>query len=152
MTQQPPGLTPAQKASWNKFIDFVAMQKMANNPILDQRNKQVGMSLLQKYNYTNPNDVLPTDIVPKVQQELQDYRTDLVNKWKSGKAVIDGAKKEEEVMPNLSVVDGWPGTKTLSSKFPNATMTTTTPKGTTIKDYGTDIEAYNKDRGLANNK
>jgi hypothetical protein len=139
----PPDLTPAQKANWNKFIDFVATQKMTGNPMLDQRNKQVGMGLLQKFNIANPQQALPMNIVPQVQQSLQNYRTDLVNHWKTGGAQIDGIKNEADIMPNISVVDGWPGTKTLSSKFPIATQTITTPTSTTTKNLGTDFTAFN---------
>lgn len=152
MDQQDPPLTPEVKKRWNKFIDFVAMQNMANNPILDQRNKQVGMSLLQKYNYANPNDVLPTDIVPKVQQELQDYRSDLVNQWKAGKIKSDGVKSEDDIMAGLSPVDGWPGSKTLSHKFPIAKATIVENGKPTVKDYGTDTQSFDKQNGLASNK
>jgi len=142
--QIPPDLTAAQKANWNKFIDFVANQKMAGNPTLDQRNKQVGMGLLQKFNYANPQQALPLTIVPQVQQSLQSYRNELVNNWKAGKAHVDGVKTEDDIMPNLSQTDGWPGTKTLSSRFPVASMTTTTPTGTTTKNLGTDFVAFTK--------
>lgn len=152
MDQQDPPLTPEVKKRWNKFIDFVAMQNMANNPILDQRNKQVGMSLLQKFNYANPKDVLPTDIIPTVQQSLQDYRSDLVGQWKAGKIQGDGIKAETDIMPNLSVVDGWPGSKTLSHKFPVAKQTVTQNGVSTVKDYGTDTQGYDKATGLASNK
>lgn len=136
-------LTPAQKSSWNKFIGFVEANNMKGNPILDQRNKQVGLSLLQRFNLANPKDALPTDIVPRVQQELQDYRTNLVNQWKAGRvAPIEGVKTEDDIMPNLSKVDSWPGSKTLSSRFPTAVLTNLDGSK---KDYGTDIESYTKD-------
>lgn len=147
----PKSLSPAEKENWNKFINFVATQKMAGNPVLDQRNKQVGMSLLQKFNYANPNSALDTNIVPRVQQELQNYRQGLIQQWKAGKIQSD-AKSEDEIMPGISPVDGWPGTKTLSSKFPSAQVTVTTPTGTTTKDYGLNTDQYDKDRGLTSNK
>lgn len=141
----PAKLTPAQKANWNKFVDFVAAQRMNNMGVLDQRNKQVGMSLLQKFNMANPSAALPTTIVPQVQQEIQDYRTNLINQWKAGKvAPIDGVKTEADIMPNASPVDGWPGSKTLTHRFPVATTAT--------KNYGTDVDSYDKDRGLASTK
>lgn len=142
-------LTPQDKAKWNKFVGFVEANHMKGNPILDQRNKQVGMSLLQKFNLANPKDALPTDIIPKVQQSLQDYRTNLVNQWKAGKvAPIDGVKTEDDIMSGISKVDGWPGTKTLASRFPTAVVTINTPEGKQTKDYGTDTQSYDKDRGI----
>lgn len=150
--QQPndpnPPLTADTKSRWNKFIDFVANQKMAGNPTLDQRNKQVGMGLLQKFNFANPQQALPLNIVPQVQQEMQDYRNNLVQNWKAGKAQVDGVKSENDIMPSLSKVDGWPGTLTLAQKFPVAQATVTTPSGTATKNYGTDLAQYNSDRGI----
>lgn len=148
MEDPKPKLTPQQKDNWNKFIDFVALQKMTGNPILDQRNKQVGMSLLQKFNMSNPSNALPVDIVPTVQQNLQDYRNDIINQWKAKKIVADDVKSEDEIMPGISAVDGWPGTKTLATKFPKASVTTNGNK----KDYGTDTDAYEKAQGLASLK
>lgn len=145
-----PKLTPDQKNRWNRFVDYVATQKMAGHPSLDQRNKQVGMKLLQSFNMANPDAALPVDVVPIVQQELNDYRNESLQKIKTGKAVFDG--KEEDFMPGLSQVDGWPGTKTLSSRFPVATATSTNQTGTKVKDYGTDTEKYDRERGLAKNK
>lgn len=148
----PPKLTPEQKANWNKFIDFVQAQRMSNMNVLDQRNKQIGMTLLQKYNMSNPKQTLPIDIVPTVQGELQNYRNDLVNQWKAGKVQGDGIKTENDIMPNISPVDGWPGSKTLTSKFPLAQAVTPTPAGTQVtKAYGTDTDAFDKDNSLVKN-
>lgn len=136
-------LTAGEKTNWNKFLDFVEINNMKNNPILDQRNKQIGLSLLQKFNYQNPKYALPTDIVPKVQSEIQDYRNNLVGQWKAGKMQAD-VKNESEIMPNISPIDGWPGTKTLSTKFPIAKTET--------KDYGVATDQYDKDRGIVSTK
>ncbi len=150
---KPNPLTPEEKNKWNKFISFVEANKMTNNPTLDQRNKSVGMGLLQKFNIANPKDALPLDIVPRVQSDLQDYRSNLVNQWKAGKIAPDTSiKSEADIMPQISPVDGWPGTKTLSSKFPTATVTVTTPVSKTVRDYGTDVSQYDKDHNLVVNK
>lgn len=146
MEDPKPPITPELKKRWNAFIDFVETQKMANNPMLDQRNKQLGMTLLQKFNMSNPANSLPMDIVPQVQQSLQDYRNNIIAQWKAKKVVGDGIKTEADIMPNISAVDGWPGTKTLSSRFPTASYVDNGVK----KDYGVDTEAYDKEQGLAN--
>lgn len=140
-----PKLTPQERQRWNSFIDYVAAQKMAGHPSLDQRNQSVGMSLLSGFNKAYPQQALPADIVPTVQAELNDYRTAMLERIKSGKASFDG--KPEEFMPNLSATDGWPGTKTLSSKFPAWIDTKTTPTGTTTVNNGPSYGDY--DKGLA---
>jgi len=147
--QPKPKLTPQQKDNWNKLIDFVALQKMANHPSLDQRNKQVGMSLIQKFNFANPKNAIEPSMIPDVQQELQDYRSGLVNDYKAGKAHIGDIKSDAEIMPGLSIVDSWPGTKTLSSKFPTASFTTIKDGKAVKQSFGTDIAAYDK---IASNK
>ncbi len=144
-----PPLTPEQKANWNAFIDFVELQKMNNNPGLDQRNKQMGLMLMNKFNFANPKQQLNPDMVTQVQQDLQDYRNNMVSQWKAGKINVDGVKSEDEIMPGISAVDGWPGSKTLSHRFPVAKALT---NGVLTKDYGTDIDSYSKERGLASNK
>lgn len=147
--QTPKPLSPKDKTNWNKFIDFVEMQKMKGNPQLDRRDKQIGMGLLQKFNYANPGHALPMDIVPQVQQELNDYRDKVVQQYKQGKLqVTPDVKSENDIMAGISKIDGWPGTKTLSSKFPVAVATDDVMGEKTTKNYGTDIERFEKERGL----
>lgn len=139
----PKGLSPDDKNRWNKFVEYVAKQGQANNPQLDQRNKQLGMSLLQRFNYANPQDALPMDIVKNVQQEIHNYRTDLVNKWKKDPTVInEPIKDESEIMSKISPVDGWPGTLTLSHKFPVGTLTEVKDGKKTVQNFGTDLSKY----------
>ena len=138
-------MTPEMKQRWNHFIDFVQAQRI-NPAMLDQRNKQVGMGLLQKFNTANPQSALPLDVVQKAQQDMQDYRNDLVSKWKAGKvAPIDGVKTESDIMGGISPVDGWPGSKTLSSKFPIATLNNSNGTKTS---FGTDLDAYDAKVGV----
>ena len=151
--EKPRALTTQEKQNWNKFLDFVEANGMKNNPILDQRNKGVGLSLLQKFNFANPKNALSMDIVPRVQQDIHDYRDSLIKQWKAGKIeATPDIKSEADIMPQISPVDGWPGTKTLSHRFPVATATIKTPEGTVTKDYGVDTQVYDKDRGIAGSK
>ncbi len=135
-------LTPEQRQRWNDFTDFVEKQNMKGNPQLDQRNKQIGMGLLQKFNMAYPDKALPVTIIPQVQQELQDHRTKMVTAYRAGQQFTPDVKSEDDIMKNISLVDGWPGTKTLASKFPIAIAHRTDEKGTTTKNYGTDLAAF----------
>lgn len=138
---QPP-LTPQQKAQWNSFLDYLEKIGYKGSPLLDNKNTALGAKLLDQYRGINPDFNLTYDNVKDVQQELQDYRNTLVNQFKQGKAVVDGVKSADEIMAGLSPVDGWLGSKTSSWRFPVATLTSTTPNGTTKKDFGTDLAAY----------
>lgn len=146
-TPNKPVLAPVsvpEKQNWNKFIDFVDQQGFKGNAALDKRDTSLGMALIQKFNKLNPDNALPNDIVSRVQQEIQNYRNNIVNQWKSGKAIIDNVKSEDEIMPNISPVDGWPGSKTLSHYFPTATLTTDNNGVITKKNFGVNFDP-NKD-------
>lgn len=135
--QPPPGLTPQKRLQWNMFLDYLDKQGLKGSPLLDQKDKNLGQFHFQKFASLNPGLALTYNDVPVVQQELQDYRTNLVNQWKSGKAKIDSIKSEDEIMPNLSQADGWLGSKTSSYKYPNYVQTYTKAGNTATKDYGT---------------
>lgn len=146
----PPNLRP----EWNKFIDFVEAKGMKGNKLLDDRNTALGKQLMQEYLKTNPKSPLTYDVIPSVQQSLQEYRAKSLQEIRSGKAQFDG--KEEEFMPGLSKVDGWLGSKTSSYKFPSASsvvkkdingLTGEDSKNnhtTEVKNFGTDVELYDK--------
>ena len=138
-----PPLTPQQKMQWNQFIDYLDKAGYKGSPLLDNKNTALGGKLIEQYKKANPDFSLGYDNVKDVQQELQDYRNNVVNQYNQGKAVVDGVKSADEIMAGLSPVDGWLGSKTSSWKFPVATTTSQTPQGTVKKDYGTDIAAYN---------
>ena len=132
-------LTPVQKQHWNAFVDYMGNQNLKGNAILDQRDKSIGQQAFLRFKAANPGVSLKYEDVPVVQKELQDYRSDLVNKYKSGQAKVDGVKNEDEIMPGLSDVDGWIGSKTSSHKFPVASFTSAKGEKT---DYGTNTKLY----------
>lgn len=148
-TVQVPPLNTQQKNDWNNFIDFVDKQGYKGNPVLDDRNKQLGLFLMQKYKSLNPKTSVTYQDVPRIQQELQDYRNTLVGQYKKGLVAPDeSVKTEADIMPNLSPVDGWLGSKTSSHKFPVAVATNA--QGQT-QNFGTNVQAYDQAR-LANKK
>lgn len=142
---QVPPLTPQQKADWNNFLDFTQKEGYMGNPILDDRNKNLGNYLMQKYRALNPHATITYNDVPRVQQELQDYRNNLVNQYKSGHAVMDDIKSEDEIMPGLSPADGWLGSKTSSHRFPVAALTVNNNGKVATTNYGTDTQKYDAD-------
>lgn len=143
-SNQPP-LSNQQKNDWNRFIDFTDQQGYKGNPLLDERDKNLGLYLMQKYQSLNPKTSITYQDVPRVQAELQDYRNHLVDLYKSGKASVDGIKSEDEIMPDLSPVDGWLGSKTSSHKFPVANMTQNNNGAVSTTNYGTDTQKYDAD-------
>lgn len=144
--QQPtnpvPPLTNQQKTDWNSFLDFVDKEGFKGNTLLDDKDKQMGQYLMQKYRTLNPKSTITYQDVPRVQSELQQYRTDALKQIHSGQA--QAPMKDEEFMAGLSPVDGWLGSQTSSHKFPVATGTNTTMGKTTTQNYGTDIASFDK--------
>ncbi len=134
-----PPLTPSQKQEWNGFIDYLEKSGYKGSPQLDNKNTALGASLLEQYRKVNPKFSLTYDNVRDVQQDLQDYRKSMIDQYKQGKIVVDGIKSEDEIMPGLSDVDGWLGSKTSSWRFPKAVLKES--KGS-VKDFGTDLAAY----------
>lgn len=136
----PNPLTNDQKVHWNNFVDYLQKTGYKGSKALDNRNMAMGENLLAKFNQMNPGSQIRYEDVPMVQSELQKYRQDLVNRWKSGKAEgTPDIKTEDDIMPGISQVDGWLGSKTSSYKFPTAVVTQS--DGNKV-NYGVDTKLY----------
>lgn len=131
-------LSNEQKTHWNLFQDYLKRVGYAGSPKLDDRTMTLGQGLLNKFNQANPGSQIRYEDVPRIQAELQAYRQQLVDQWKKNPAVTD-AKTEAEILPGLSPVDGWLGSKTSSFKFPGATLTNSDG---TVQNFGVDTKAY----------
>lgn len=148
-TQALPPLPTHKKEMWNNFIDYLDKTGNKGNALLDDRNENMGMQLMNAYKRQHPDFSLNYDDVKQVQQDLQDYRGALVNNWKNGTAKVNNVNNESDIMPGLSPVDGWLGKQTSSHKYPIATFTNSDK---TVKNYGTDTGAYDAAIALAKNK
>ncbi len=110
----PQPLDDKVKAEWNKYVDWLDTKGMKGKPELD--TDKVGFKYLEQYRKENPNTILTPDLVLPIQQEFQTYRTKALENIKAGKAKFDGT--DEQFMPGLSKLDGYPGRYTTSYKFP----------------------------------
>lgn len=133
-------ISNTDKSGWNDFINFLDKKGMKGNPALDNRNTNLSQQLFNEYKSQNPNFSLTYDQIPQVQADLQNYRSDLVNKWKANPSIIPDAKSEDDIMPNLSDTDGWLGSKTSMHKYPVAMITNTNGA---VQNFGTDLDKYN---------
>lgn len=149
LVPEDPALTPQAKSKWNQFVDYLDKSGYKGNALLDDRNKGLGVRLMNQYKNINPSFDLNYEQVKQVQQELQDYRSKVVQDYKAGKVKIDGIKSPDEFMADLSPADGWLGSKTSSHKFPVAMLTKTDPTGTQTQNFNTDIAAYDAARTKA---
>jgi len=110
-------IDPTSRQQWNGFVDFVAAKGLKGSPKLDQRDTNLSKKLFEEYSKQNKLQLNYDEFIPKVQQDISNYRTKALEQIKSGKAVFNGA--EEDFMPGLSNVDGWAGSRTTSYKFPS---------------------------------
>jgi len=136
-----PPLTPIQRQDWNSFIDFTEKEGYKGNPILDDKDKKLGMYLMQKYKSLNPKSTITYADVPRVQSELQQVKTNAIQEYRKNPSEFNGVKSEDEILPSISKVDGWLGSKTSSNKFPVATLIKNTPGKSDTTYYGTNIAA-----------
>lgn len=107
------------RGEWNKFVDWMAAKGVKGKPELD--TNQLGFKYLDDYIKENPNTVLSRELVLPIQREFQTYRTKALENIKAGKAKFDGT--EEQFMPGLSKLDGYPGQFTTNYKFPSESTT-----------------------------
>jgi hypothetical protein len=136
---QTPPLTPEQRVQWNLFVDYLDKQGVKGSKDLDARDKGLGAQMMAQYQKVNPNFNLTYDRISDVQQDLQDYRKQVVNDYKAGKVQLDpSVKSVDDVLPNISPVDGWLGSKTSSYKYPTAQATIQGKK----TDYGVNTSQY----------
>lgn len=136
----PMPVSNGQKAEWNSFLDYLKQRGMQGNAALDNRNTNLGQKLMEEYRSQNPHFTLTYDQVPQIQADLQSYRQGLLQKWRAGKASpMEGMANENQLMPNLSAVDGWLGSKTSSYKFPNASLTNSDGS---VQNFGVNTGAY----------
>jgi hypothetical protein len=133
----PPPLTLEQRQHWNDFVDYLDKQGYKGSSALDNKNMALGQNLLDKYNQMRPQNKIDYGDIARVQQEIQDHRTNLVNMWKKDpKVITTPIKSEAEIMPNISPVDGWLGSKTSSWRFPIATRDNS---DSTTTNFGVDL-------------
>lgn len=135
MPDPPVKITPAHKAEWNKFLDFVNTKGFRGNKDLDKRDTNLGKSLMEEYLKTNPETPLTYELVKPIQESVaQDW--ELMKKIKG----MQGIKAINADDRQLSAPDGWLGSLTSNGYFPTAT--TMDGNGRVVKDWGHDLDSY----------
>lgn len=114
----PPPLSNEERVQWNSFLDYLKKKGVQGSAALDNRDTNMGQQLMDEYRKQNPHFTLGYDRVGDVQNDLQNYRQQLVQKWKANPSIIPGIKSEDEIMGGISPSDGWLGSKTSSWKYP----------------------------------
>lgn len=131
--------TPIQRRDWNDFLNYLQKEGVAGSKDLDQMDKNVAKTYIDKYKKDNPNTSVSEDLVPIVQREHEELR--------KGDSFAGMSPEQTRVM-RKQFNDGFVAQAIAGQGMPfNSTLSRqyypTFRKGD--KDYGTDAEAYMKD-------
>jgi len=117
--EEPQNLTPQQRKEWNAYVDYLDKKGYKGSPLLDKKDTGLATSLFNQFKKENPNTTLSLDHVKAVQSEMET----LANSARNFEA-RRGNPNATNIMAGTSKVDGWPGSKTTSFKFPDMEKTT----------------------------
>lgn len=106
-------LSPKEMQEWNAFLQFTKQKGYEGSPELNKRDKGLGAQLFAEFKKSNPNVSIGYDIVPLVQNEMQELR-------KSTQSFLKRRNdpSADKVMSGISPVDGWFGSQTSQYRFP----------------------------------
>ena len=129
-------LSPQQRRDWNDMLDQMQKDGVAGSKDLDQTDKSVGKSYIEKYKKENPDSTVHPDMIPDVVNEHKNLR--------SGDSYAGMSPEETRVLRKQMNSDymkidvpGSMGSALSRMYFPEL------KKGD--KNYGTDAGAYMKD-------
>jgi len=132
-------LSATQRRDWNDMLDDMQKSGIAGSKDLDQPDKNVGKSYIEKYRKEHPGTTVSEDLIPHIQYEQQAFRTG---------DEFPGLSKEQlgvlrkQVNPDYlkrpTADPGTPFNSTLSREYYPQFK-----KGD--KSYGTDMASYLKD-------
>lgn len=113
----PKDLTPRQRSEWNAYVDWLDTKGYKGSPLLDKKATGLASGLFEQFKKENPDVTLTYENISQVQTEMQKLREN-VQAFEKRR----GAKDADTLMSGISQVDGWPGSKTTSFKFPSMTI------------------------------
>jgi hypothetical protein len=106
-------LSQTQMRDWNAFVDFVESKGYKGSKELDVKGAGLGKKLMDEFKKLHPETSVNYEMVAQVQQAMVGVQ----------KTAQEFSKRRndpdaENIMGNISKVDGWPGSKTTQFKFP----------------------------------
>jgi len=110
------------RAEWNKYLDWLEKKGMRGKPDLDKND--LGGKMIDAYRKENPTTPIRREIIPAIQKDFSKYRDWSLERVKEGKTVLAPGTTPENYLRALSIVDGIPGQRTTTFKFPSEYMET----------------------------
>jgi hypothetical protein len=104
------------RQAWNQYVDWLDKKGLKGHPSLDHDN--LSFKMLDEYKKENPDTPLTKDMIIPIQQEFSKYRDYALKQVDAGKAALAPGTTKDTFLSALSTVDGIPGQRTTSYKFP----------------------------------
>lgn len=117
-----PVITNKLRKDWNDYVSFLESKGMKGKPELDKDG--LGFKMIDEYRKVNPNTLVSKETIIPIQKEFQNYRNWSLDQIKQGKAKLAEGVTPENYMRALSIIDGIPGQRTTSFRFPESYLTT----------------------------
>lgn len=135
------GVTDDIRTQWNTYVDWLDKKGMKGKPDLD--NNGLGYTMVDEYQRDNPNSGINRGSIKSIQQEFSKYRDWSLGRINRGEAVLSPGVRPEDYMKDLSIIDGYPGQRTTSFKFPSTYLQSDPNMAVkqgfaSIKEYGGD--------------
>ena len=108
------------REAWNTYVDFLDKKGLKGSASLDKDD--FGGKMIDEFKKLNPETPISRDIIVPIQKEFQNYRKFRLDQIKKGELKFNDGVDENNFMRALSVVDGIPGQRTTSFKFPDDYM------------------------------
>lgn len=124
------------RKDWNKYVDWLESINMKGNPALDKND--LGGAMVDRYKKEHPETSVSRETIDDIQQEFVKYRQWSLAEIKAGRASFAPGTNEDNFMRALSIVDGIPGQRTTSFKFPSTYLVTFENKGLNTNKIGTE--------------
>lgn len=110
------------REGWNKYLDWLEAKGMRGKPELDKND--LGGKMIDAYRKENPDTPISREMVIPIQKEFGKYRDWSLGEVKAGRSMLSEGVTPENYMRALSIVDGFPGQRTTTFKFPLSYMQT----------------------------
>lgn len=110
------------REEWNKYLDWLEFKGMRGKPDLDKND--LGGKMIDTYRKQNPNTPITREIIPAIQKDFSKYRDWSLEEIKAGRSALAPGTTPENYLRALSIVDGIPGQRTTTFKFPSKYMET----------------------------
>lgn len=111
-----PPITNKVRKDWNNYVGWLDKQGLKGNPALDK--DELGGKMIDKYREENPGTSITREMITPIQQDFSNYKNYIINKVKKGEATYAPGVNDENLLKDISKVDGWAGQFTTSFSYP----------------------------------